>query len=260
MPADPTGSLVLGIPLLCSFLLVLARVSGVFAFVPIPGLSSGPPMARIVLSVGVTLALFSCWPRVDTTTLDAARMLLWMLPEIAVGVTIGLGVALILEIFLTAAQVLSLNAGFSFAQTIDPTTQAESGVLLVVAQLTGGLAFIALGLDREVIRTLAYSLETHPAGAWLTRPAAESILRLGGDMLALAMRLALPGLALLILADLALGLLGRLNAQLQLLMLAFPIKMMGALLLLAWMMVLIPKVLGGYGGVVFGTLRQALRF
>lgn len=254
MPAD------LGIPTLYGFLLVLARVSGVFAFVPLPGFSGGPPMARIVLSVLITLALFPRWPRIGAARADAPTMLLWVLPEIAVGVTIGLGVAFILEAFLMGAQVLSLNAGFSFAQTIDPSTQAESGVLLVFAQLAGGLIFLSLGLDREVIRTLAYSLDAHPAGAWIARPAAEPLLRLGGDMLALALRLAMPAIALLVLADIALGLLGRLNAQLQLLTLAFPLKMMGALVLLGWIAVLVPQLMAAYAGAVFGTLRQVLRF
>lgn len=254
MPTDP-----LGLPALYGFLLALARVSGVVALVPLPGFQSGPRPARIVLALTITLALFPLWPRVDAARAGVVRLLLWVVPEIAVGVTIGLGVAFILEAFLLAAQVLSLNAGFSFAQTIDPTTQAESGVLLVFAQLAGGLVFFALGLDREVIRTLAFSLEAHPAGAWISRPAAEALLKCGGDMLALAVRLALPCIALLVLVDISLGLLGRLNAQLQLLTLSFPIKMTGALVLLGWITVLLPRLLATYGGTVFGTLRQVLR-
>jgi len=227
---------------------------------PLPGLQAAPRLARIVLSVVITVALYPLWPHIDAARADAPRLMLWVLPEIAVGVTIGLGVALILEVFMMAGQILSLNAGFSFAQTIDPTTQAQSGVLLVFAQLAGGMVFLALGLDREVIRTLAYSLEAHPAGAWIARPAAEALLRLGGDMLALAVRLALPAIALLVLVDIALGLMGRLNAQLQLLTLAFPVKMTAALVLLGWLTVLLPKLMAAYAGVVFGTLRQALRF
>ncbi|HXM44190.1 MAG TPA: flagellar biosynthetic protein FliR [Bryobacteraceae bacterium] len=256
MPAEPG----LGVPTLYGFMLVLARVSGVFALVPLPGFQSAPKLARIVLSVTITLALFPLWPQIDAARVDGPRLLLWVLPEIAVGVTIGLGVAFILEVFLTGAQILSLNAGFSFAQTIDPTTQTQSGVLVVFAQLAGGMVFLSLGLDREVIRTLAYSLEAHPAGAWITAPAAEAMLRLGGDMLELAVRLAMPAIALLVLADIALGLMGRLNAQLQLMSLAFPIKMTAALVLLGWITVLVPRLLGAYGGTVFGTLRQALRF
>ena len=250
----------LALPALYAFLLVMARVSGVFALAPLPGFQSAPAMARIVLSAVITLALFPVWPRVDAGQADAPRMLLWILPEIAVGITIGLGVAFILEVFLLAAQILSLNAGFSFAQTIDPTTQAESGVLLVFAQLTGGLVFFALGFDREVIRTLAYSLQAHPLGAWIALPAAAALLHCSGDMLALAVRLALPCVALLVLVDVALGLLGRLNAQLQLLTLAFPVKMTAALVLLGWTAVLLPRLLAAYGVGIFGTLRQALRF
>ncbi len=235
MPAELT----LGLSTVYGFLLVLARVSGVFAFVPLPGMQNGPPLARIVLAVLVTLSLFPLWPHPEAGEVGAGRMLLWVLPEAAVGIVIGLAVAFLLEAFVTGAQILSLNAGYSFASTIDPTTQAESGVLLVVAQLAGGLIFLALGLDREVIRTLAYSLQAHPAAAWIAPPAAEALVRLGGDMLSLA-------------------LVGRLNAQLQLLSLAFPVKMMAALVLLAWIVMLLPRLMQGFAGGVFGTLRRVL--
>jgi len=254
MPAELTLGTLFG------FLLVLARVSGVFAIVPLPGFGSGPALARIVLSIVLTLALYASWPHPDTARLDAGGILMWVLPEMFVGIATGLAVSFILEALLVAAQVLSLNAGFSFAQTIDPTTQAESGVLMVFAQLAGGLIFFSLGLDREVIRALASSLEAHPAGVWMSPSAAEAVLRLGQGMLELALRLALPVIALLVLVDLALGLMGRINAALQLLTLAFPIKMMAGLLLFAWILLLVPRLMAGYAGAVLGTLRQVLRF
>jgi len=256
MPAELT----LGLPTLYGFLLVLARVSGVFAFVPLPGVQNSPAMARIVLSVLITLSLYPSWPQPDAGQVDIGRMLMYVLPEIAVGVVIGLAVSFILEAFTMAAQVLSLNAGYSFAQTIDPTTQAQSGVLVVFAQLASGLIFFALGLDREVIRTLAYSLQAHPAGVWMAQPAAEAMIRLGADMLSLALRLALPAVALLVLMDLSLGLVGRLNQQLQLLSMGFPVKMLVGLVLLVWITALVPSLLGTYAGEVFGSLRQALRY
>ena len=106
---------------------------------------------------------------------------------------------------------------------VDPSTQADSGILVVFAQLTAGLLFFALGLDREVIRAFARSLDAFPAGSFALAPAgAEQILRLASGMFSVGLRLAMPAMALLLLVDLALALLGRLNAQLQLLMLAFP--------------------------------------
>ncbi len=56
----------------------------------------------------------------------------------------------------------------------------------------------------------------------------------------MGVRLALPVVALLVMVDIALALLGRLNAQLQLLSLAFPAKMLVALLMLGWMAAAVP--------------------
>jgi len=242
--------------LLSGFLLVLARVAGVFALVPLPGFQGGPPLARVVLSLLTALALFPKWPALPMEHVDVGLICLWMAAEAATGLVIGLAVALMLDLFVMAAQVVSLNAGFSFASTFDPATQAESGVLLIIAQLAGGLTFFALGLDREVIRTLAYSLQTHPPGAALPRTAGPALIGLGADMLSLSLRLALPAVALLVFADLALGLFARLNAQLQLLSLAFPAKMLASLLLLGWLTALLPGFLQGYAGTVFGVLRR----
>lgn len=144
---------------------------------------------------------------------------------------IGLTVAFLLEAFSFAAQVLSLQAGFSYASTIDPNTQAESGVLAVIAQLFVGLLVFTTGLYTEVIKALAHSLETIPPGQFvLTYSVVEHVTYLGKEMLSAGFRLALPLVALLALLDIALGLCARLNSQLQLLALAFPAKMLLTLL------------------------------
>ena len=41
---------------LYAFMLVLARVSGVFIFVPLPGINAGPEMIRAALAGSITLA------------------------------------------------------------------------------------------------------------------------------------------------------------------------------------------------------------
>ena len=51
------GELTLSLDKLFGFLLVLARVGGAFAMVPLPGINSGPQPARVVLSLGFTVAL-----------------------------------------------------------------------------------------------------------------------------------------------------------------------------------------------------------
>ena len=130
--------------------------------------------------------------------------------EAGLGLGVGLAVAFLAEAFQMGAQIISLQAGYSFASTIDPTGQADSSVLLVIAQLAAGLLFFATGLDRQVVRALAQSLGVHPPGqvvldqhrgrAWWSRRD-----RSCSDRPA-------PGasvLALLLIVDISLALLGR---------------------------------------------------
>ena len=123
-----------------------------------------------------------------------------------------------------------------------PNTQADSGILLVLAQLVAGMLFFALGLDREVLRLFAQSLERIPAGGLCVQPCLRRRPSSGWQeaCFPLGVRLALPVVALLVMVDVALALLGRLNAQLQLLSLAFPAKMLTALSVLAGWSALYP--------------------
>jgi flagellar biosynthesis protein FliR len=255
------AQLTLSLPAVLGFVLVLTRVTGAFIFVPLPGINAGPDMARAVLALSITLALFPKWPHVNLTEPYIGGVVVALAAEAALGVTIGVAVSVLSESFLIAGQIVGLQAGYAYASMVDPSTQADSGILVVFAQLTAGLLFFALGLDREIILAFARSLDAFPAGSFLLTPSgAEQILRLASGMFSVGLRLAMPALALLMLVDLALALLGRLNQQLQLLMLAFPVKMMTAIALLATMAVLFPHVYRGYAEQVLSRMAVAAGF
>jgi flagellar biosynthetic protein FliR len=243
------GELTLSTGTLFAFLLVLARVAGALSLVPLPGLKSSPEIARAALAVGFTFALFGQWPAVDAANLTPVKLAGWAVAEAAIGLAIGISTAIIMESFVMAAQILGLQAGYAYASTIDPNTQADAGILLVFAQLIGGMLFFTMGLDRDVFRLLGESLGKIPPGTFAFGPgSAEPLIRLGSTLFSIGVRLALPVVALLVLVDVALALLGRLNAQLQLLTLAFPAKMLTALLVLSWIAALFPRLLREAGG------------
>jgi len=143
-----------------------------------------------------------------------------------------------------AAQVMGLQAGYSFASVVDPNTQADSGILVIFSQLAAGLVLFAIGLDREVLTVFATSLITMPAGSTpFSHSAAEHVLAAAAVMFTTGIRLALPVIAVLIMVDISLALLGRVNAQLQLLTLAFPVKMLLALIVLSWVLAVLPVLM-----------------
>ncbi len=244
---------------LYGFLLVLARVSGVIAFVPIPGLSAGPEVSRVVLALALTISLLPVWPAPNLTGALLGRLLGWIGTEAAFGLTIGLSVSFLLEGLQMAAQVIGLQAGYSFASTIDPSTQADTTTLQLMAQLFAGSLFFAFGFDRQVIHILARSLDTAPIGAYmLTGPIVEAITRLGSAVFSTGLQLAIPVLALLLLLDIAFAVLGRLQTQLQLLSLSFAIKTLTALAFLGAVLSFYPAVFEKTGAVALTTLMRLL--
>ncbi len=244
---------------LYGFALVLTRILGLFTFLPLPAMQAGPDAARIVLAVVTTISLFARWPHLDKLPRGPGELLLWLMGEVLLGLAIGLCVSFLLEIFTMAAQAVSIQAGFGFASTVDPSTNADSTVLIMAAQLTGGLLFFAAGLDGQVLKILAASLDTRPPGQLLfTHGAAQALLMTGAGVFSTGLRLALPLITLLLLVDLSIGLLSRVNAQLHVMSFAHPLKLLIAMAAMGWSVLLYPRILGQSANAIFGILKRFL--
>jgi flagellar biosynthesis protein FliR len=253
------NNLTLSLSSLFGFLLTLARVSGAIALVPLPGMQAVPGPARVILACGIALALVARWPSVDGSAVGLTDLAGWAVAEAAVGLAIGVAVAMVLETFAMGAQILGLQAGYGYASAVDPATEADSGLLLILARLTAGSLFFAAGFDREVIRLFARSMELVPPGRWVFSGAsAEPVIRLGASLFSVGARIAMPVIALLLMVDVALALMGRLNQQLQLLSLAFPAKMLTALWAVGFTAALLPRLATSFFGQVVSTVLKTL--
>ena len=104
---------------LLGFLYTLACV---FAFLPIAAFKGAPEAAKIVLSLAFTLILWPQWKAPVSADAGMGRIVAGLAGEAGLGFAIGLALAIVLEVFHVAAQVVSLQAGFGFASTIDPNS------------------------------------------------------------------------------------------------------------------------------------------
>jgi flagellar biosynthetic protein FliR len=251
----PQLSIPAGLPL--AFGLVLARVAGVFFFLPLPVLDATPSVARVAFTVAAALALFAQWPVVDVRQVSMGLFAVWLAGEAAFGLAVGLLVSFLAEVLTLGAQMISLQAGYAYASVVDPTTQADSDVLQVVSRLTAGLLFFAFGLDQQILRALALSLEIHPPGQFvLTRTLVTTVVALGANVFSLALRLAFPVLAVLLLCEIALALVARISNSLQLGHSAAPLKMLLTLGTLAALLKIVPGLYLTYAEQIFTLLRQ----
>jgi flagellar biosynthetic protein FliR len=249
------AELTLSAATLIAFVLVLARMTGAFIFAPMPDKDAGPSMPRILFALACTFALFPEWPQVDAQKATLGRMAVWLSSEVALGVAIGLMVSFIAEALTFGAYLLGLQAGYAYASIVDPTNRADSETLPVLAQLLAGMLFFATGLEGQVIRAFAASLQAYPPGAFvINRDLAYSVLHLAGNIFSVGVRLALPVTGLLLMVELALALLNRIYSQLQMSMHAFPAKMLLTLVSVAAVLAAVPRLYEALTGEVFESI------
>src|SRR3989442_1031341 len=107
--------------------------------------------------------------------------------------------------------IISISTLYGFLLVL--TRGAAPFVFVALAQLASWMLFLAFGMERHVIRALARSLVSFPAGAFILSPEARgAVLNLGSVVFTTALRLALPVVALLLLVDIAFALFGKLHA------------------------------------------------
>lgn len=244
------------IGLLC----VAARAGAAFVLVPIPGIRGAPAVSKAVLIIAFSAVMYPLLPADFKPPPGFSALLIMLAAEI----TAGLGAAVIIgflnEVFSFAMQSLAMQAGYAYASAIDPNTQADSGVLVVIAQLGANLLFFATGMHLLVFRAFARSLEQAPPGALLASGHdAGALIAFGGMVLEFGLRLALPVMGVLFLADVTLALLGRIQPNLQLLTLIFPVKMLLSLFMLAALVGVMPLLYRRIAGSALETLGEVLR-
>jgi flagellar biosynthetic protein FliR len=247
---------------LSGFLFTLARISGVFAFLPLAGFRAAPESARIVLSILLTLMLRSDWKAPAGAEATIGRFVSGLAGEAGLGLAIGVALAIVFEVFQMAAQAVSLQAGFGYASTIDPTSGADSTILLTTAQLTAGLLFFVSGADRLLVKELAESLRLCPPESFvLNRVWATALFQFASAIFNSGLRLAAPLIALLLLADTSLAILGRIQQQLHLISLTMPLKLASTILILSATVVVQPgffeSLMTAWAHLIEGILRTA---
>jgi flagellar biosynthetic protein FliR len=147
--------------------------------------------------------------------------------ETAVGLLAGLAGRFALDAALAAGHLAGLSAGLGFSALVDPVTGAESTAVSQTLFVTAQAMAVALGIHTEAVAWLARSAVRWPPGATadLADLAARAIGQ-GAMSAALAVRLAFPVMAAVMLGHVLMGLLTRLAPQLNLSNVGFSIAIL----------------------------------
>jgi flagellar biosynthetic protein FliR len=210
-------------PDLALLALELARVSGVVAVSPIPW-SNTPKRIRVGLIIFLLAVVHGSGQSPVTELASAGWAALNISSEFIFGVCIGLVVRLSVVVAEVAGNTLAQPMGFSAAQAFDPTIgSVDTALARLFRNLTLVLALIT-GLHRVMLGTLLSSFHLLPVGTVTHLEATfPLILELSAHAIGVGVRLALPVLALLLMANVALGFVSRAAPTMQIFNVGFAV-------------------------------------
>ncbi len=217
------------------WVLVLTRLTGLLAVFPILGSEQMPLQLRAALAVLLTTVILPVIPVPKAVPAGLPELVGYMACELAIGILLGTVVAWILEAVAFAGAIMDMQMGFSFVQLVDPATSQStsiSGTLLL--QMAALLVFVT-GLHHQLILALVDSYRVAPMGQGMPLQV-MGLIALIGRLMAKGFQLAFPGVAVLFLLDLVIGISGKFMPQLQLLQLSFPLKISLGLTILGLML------------------------
>jgi len=239
-----------------AFALALARMAGLMIAAPIFSSPAIPRMVRVYLVLAMTAAVFPLvlpGLRCDFTLGGAVA---GMLGEFALGAALGLGANVILTATQLTGAIIEQQSGVAISQLIDPMTGAHASILGQLYFVVAGLVFLAIGGERELVRTLLESFTRVPVMSF--RPDAATcgmLVDLLATSFVLGVRLAAPAIIALLLTSVAIGFLARTVPQLNVMSVGFSIKIFVAVIVLLGTLPLASSALEDAFAGVFESIR-----
>ncbi len=208
------------------FLLCLARVAALVTPIPVFAGTQSSTQIKIGLVVATTLLLFpSMAPYAPKGALPLIQFGLLIINEVLLGVIIGLVAQLIFSAVSFGGTLIGYQMGFSAANIFDPQTTQQLSLMSQFINILTLLAFLSLDIHHFFFKAIVESYAILPPGYLnFSQGAVGELMRLASQMFVLGVKFSAPVLALLLIANLVLGILARVFPQLNVFMLSFPLN------------------------------------
>lgn len=209
-----------------SMLLTMARVSGVIVATPIFSSSNLPAVFKVGLILSFSFLLYPFLGDASFA-LDLALVgfAVLLAKELLVGIVLGLLVSLFFGVFQTAGQLIDMPIGFGMVNFLDPNMGGQVPLMGRFHYVLVVLTMLSINGHHLILRALAHSYQLVPLGQ-LSVPgkSVELFISWFSQTFLVAVSLAMPVIAAILLVDIGLGLLNRAVPQINVFIVGFPVK------------------------------------
>lgn len=154
--------------------------------------------------------------------------------EFIVGMILGLTIQLFFEGVRMMGEFVGFQTGFAIANILDPQSGTQVSLLGNMAYLSALTLFLLLNGHHVLLKGLRESFEIVNLGSLsINRQILQQIMHASGDMFLIALKIGAPAIAVLLLTNVAFGLITKLIPQMNIMIVAFPVQIVIGLLFFA---------------------------
>ncbi|MFO7818283.1 MAG: flagellar biosynthetic protein FliR [Thermodesulfobacteriota bacterium] len=218
-----------------SFLLTFFRISLVLFMLPFFGGKSLPLTVKASLCLVLSLGL---WPSLSFEAsyfpAHPADFALMIIGELLLGLVLSVVINFLFAAIQTGGQIIGFQMGFAMINVMDPITGVTEAITAHFMYMTSLLIFLSINGHLYLLSGLAQSFDLIPPGGLLITPMlVNRVLEFSAQIFILAVKIAAPVMATVILVDIALALVARAAPQMNVLFVGLPIRIMVGFIFLA---------------------------
>lgn len=231
-----------------TYLLVLLRVGIVFFMFPLFSSNVFPRRLKLGFALVVSLLFYSVVELdLNRFPLNVPATGLLVLAEAMIGLTLGLCLRLFLGSVQMAGQVIGFQMGFAMINVVDPQTGSNVSIMDQLGYWVTVVVFLLLNGHHIIFLAIIDSFELVPVGFFMLQEAMMvRILELTGQLFVMAVKIGAPVISALAFVSVGFGLMAKFSPQMNVMIVAFPLKIIAGLLLFGLVLQIIVIVTQAY--------------
>ena len=217
---------------MAKFMLASLRIGAFLVVSPIFGSTAIPVQVRVIVAAFLAVMVMAYSEVPDIESFNELRIIGVIITELLIGIAAGLILTIWFSAAVLAGEKIATSAGLGYAAQIDPNSGGQTPVVSQMLSLFMIILFLGVNGHLVVLRTMLESYSYLPIGAM---PAWGAFIK-GGVSAASAMFVAasiimLPIAVVMLLINLAVGVITRSSPQLNLFSFAFPMSLLAIFIL-----------------------------
>ena len=228
----------ISVPQLQTFLFVFVRVAAIMMSIPLFDSQTLPTLFKAGFALCLSMVIYPLASPADISVMANELTLgIGIFSEVMLGVAAGLIVRTIFAGVQLAGQLAGYQMGMAIANVLDPATSDQMPLLSQVYNIFAMLIFVSINAHYWFFNALVESFRlVPPFGFQFDGTFLEYLIQISGQIFVIGIKIGAPIITVLLLTSVSFGLVARTVPQMNVFIVAIPLKIAVGMLFIAFSM------------------------